>query len=312
VSRVIYLGAVEGCEAASAHLDGVADVVHVEAEPTAVAQALSAAVGVLDASMRVHFTDEMIATAGSLKVISCATTGSDHIARREMERRNIPLHTLKEDPDLLRNITPAAELSWALVMALARRLGPAAEHTSAGGWVRERFPGLMLNGRTLGLIGCGRIGGWVARYAGAFGMRVLAYDPFVIELPEGVEAAAIDDVVAEADVLSVHVHLSEDTRGLVSRALLEKCKPGMLFVNTSRGAVVDEAALLEGLRSGRIGGAGLDVLDGEPAIANHPLVAYARDHDNLYITPHCGGFSPDAVRLVCGCAAAKIARVLQR
>jgi phosphoglycerate dehydrogenase-like enzyme len=101
--------------------------------------------------------------------------------------------------------------------------------------------------------------------------------------------------------------LSDETRGLVSAELLATIKPGAILINTSRGAIVDEAALLEALQSGRLGAAGLDVLEGEPEVAGHALIAYAREHDNLLITPHCGGFSPDAVRLVCRRAAEKIA-----
>jgi len=102
------------------------------------------------------------------------------------------------------------------------------------------------------------------------------------------------------------VHLSEETTGLLSPDLLAGIKPGAIVINTSRGAIIDEAALLAGLESGRIGAAGLDVLDGEPEIDQHPLIVYSRSHDNLIVTPHIGGFSPDAVRVVCRRAAEKI------
>ena len=312
VGKVLYLGSREGLEATREVLGDVAEVVHVDATADAVRAALPTACAILDASMRVRITDVMVSAAPELRIISCATTGSDQIERRGLMARGIPVRTLKEDGDLLRNITPAAELTWALVMGLARRLVPAVAHTRAGLWVRESFPGLMLNGRRLGLVGCGRIGGWVARYGQAFGLSVVAYDPYLEVLPPGVERAwDLEGVLEQVDVLSVHVHLSDETRGLVSRVLLERCKPGMLLINTSRGAIVDEVALLDGLRSGRIGGAGLDVLDGEPDIADHPLIAYAREHDNLLITPHCGGFSPDAVRIVCRHAAQKMLGVLR-
>jgi D-3-phosphoglycerate dehydrogenase len=222
------------------------------------------------------------------------------------------LRTLKEDPQLLRNITPAAELSWALLMACARRLKGAFAHVDQGLWVREEFPGIMLNGRVLGLIGCGRIGGWMARYAQAFGMQVVAHDPHQFELPAGVTRRPLAALLQEADFVSVHVHLSDETRGLLSRELLEACKPGLIVINTSRGAIVDERALLDGLRSGRIGAVGVDVLDGEPEISAHPLVEYARQHENMLITPHCGGFSPDAVRVVCEHAARKILEVFAK
>jgi D-3-phosphoglycerate dehydrogenase len=169
----------------------------------------------------------------------------------------------------------------------------------------------MLNGRTLGLIGCGRLGQWMSRYGAAFGMEVLGHDPHVAPWPEGIIQTDLADLVANADVISVHVHLSEATRGLLSADLLASIKPGAIVINTSRGAIIDEAALLAGLESGRIGAAGLDVLDGEPEIAQHPLIAYGRGHDNLIVTPHIGGFSPDAVRVVCRRAAEKIMAKLE-
>ncbi len=306
-ARIVYLGAPEGFAALEEAIAGRAELDYVEAEPMAVAEALFDASALLDASMQVHIDDGMIAAAPDLQVISCATTGSDHIDRGECLRRSIPVHTLREDRELLQNITPAAELSWALVLAAARRQPAALAHTRAGGWRREDFPGLMLHGKRLGLIGCGRIGGWMARYGQAFGMTVVGYDPFVEAWPESIRPAGLNELFESCDVISVHVHLSDETRGLISAELLATIKPGAILINTSRGAIVDEAALLVALQSGRMGAAGLDVLEGEPEVAGHPLMAYAREHDNLLITPHCGGFSPDAVRLVCRRAAEKIA-----
>jgi len=256
--------------------------------------------------MAVPISDAMIDAAPNLKIISCATTGADHIARDSAQAKGIAIHTLREDADLLANLTPAAELSWALLMAVARSLPAAVAHTRAGLWRREDFPGTMVQGRTLGLVGVGRIGGWMARYAQAFGMSVLGYDPYQDTLSDGVKPATLEDLFGASDFVSVHVHLSDETRGLVNRALLESAKPGQILINTSRGAIVDEAALLDGLKSGRLGGAGLDVLDGEPDTVNHPLVVYSQSHENVLITPHCGGLSPDAVRLVCARAGQKI------
>ena len=310
MKNVLYLGAEAGYEAASSVLAGVATLEHVPADEAAVKKAIAQAVGVLDASMKVRLTDAMIASAVDLRIISCATTGSDHIERSELTTRSIPVRTLREDPQLLQNLTPAAELSWALLLACARRLPAAVEHVGRGEWVREQFPGVMLNGKLMGLVGCGRLGRWMARYAQAFGMRVIGYDPHLQKWPPEIARASLLQVVRECDFLSVHVHLTDETNGLVSRELLEQVKPGVTIINTSRGAVIDEGALLAGLLSGRIGSAGLDVLDGEPDIDKHPLVDYARRHDNLLITPHCGGFSPDAVRQVCAHAAGKIRECL--
>ena len=305
--QVGYLGSAEGCEAAAQELAGFATVIHVDASADAVAAALPQLDALLDASMRVPLTDALLEHAQRLRIISCATTGADHIARTALSMRDVPVRTLKEDGELLQNLTPAAELSWALVMACARRLVPATRDVREGKWVREGFPGVMLKGKQLGVIGCGRIGGWMARYATAFGMRTVGFDPFVMTWPADIERApSLDALVETSDVVSIHVHLADATRNLMSAALFAKIKPGAIFINTSRGAIADEAALLAGLESGRVGAAGLDVLEGEPNIEAHPLVGYARRHDNLLITPHCGGFSHDAVRIVCRRAAQKV------
>lgn len=309
--RVIYLGGVEGFEATQETLRDIAEVIHVNAEAEDVARELKTAAAVLDASMRVKITDDMIRAAPALRIISCATTGSDHIARSVLGERGIPVKTLKEDAEFLRNITSAAELSWLLLMACARKLAPALKHVVDGHWQRELFPGLMLNGRRLGLIGCGRIGGWMARYARAFDMDVIGYDPHLETFPDTIRRVSLDEVFATSDFVSIHVHLSPETEGMVNRESFARMKRGAVFINTARGALVDEAAMLDALSSGQLGAAGLDVLNGEPDTVQHPLVVYARSHDNLLITPHCGGFSPDAVRKVCVHAAGKIRLQLQ-
>lgn len=308
--KVAYLGGDPGFEATVGALKGSADVTRIQLNPISVAEALIDADALLDASMKVHVTDAMIRSANNLKIISCATTGSDHIDTSELEARGIPIRTLKDDPEFLQNITPAAELSWALLMACARNLCGAVTHTKSGKWVREEFPGAMLNGKKLGLIGCGRIGSWMARYGRAFGMSVSAFDPGRKSFPVGVESATLEHLMKDSDFISVHVHLTSLTKGLVHSGLFSVVKPGAIFINTSRGAIVDEKAMLGALESGRLGGAGLDVLDGEPNIDSHPLIRYSQRRDNLIITPHCGGYSPDAVLKVTDLAARKILSTL--
>ncbi len=300
---LLFMGPPSGWQSVQSAAGASARLLHVEPRQDALAAALAEADGLIDAAIRVPLTDEMVRGAPRLKVVSCASTGTDHVARGEIERRGIVVRSLFDSPEVIRNLTPAAELTWALVLACARRLPSAVAHVRGGGWDREQFPGMMLNNRQLGLIGCGRIGGWMARYAQAFGMRVVGFDPHRSEFPAGVTRVSLEDVMETSDVVSVHVPLNAETRGLVSAALFARVKPGAIFINTSRGPIADEAALLQALQSGRIAAAGLDVLDGEPAIADHPLLAYARNHDNLLITPHCGGFSPDAVAVVSAHAA---------
>jgi D-3-phosphoglycerate dehydrogenase len=278
------------------------------AEPRALAEGLRTASALLDASMRVRITRDMIEAAPLLRVVAAATTGADHIDEEALARRGIPLWTLKGQGELLRSLTPAAEHSWLLVLACARSLPAAVAHVRGGGWDRSLFPGIMLRGRRLGLVGCGRIGSWMARYAAAFGMECQGYDPVVSPWPSDIARVELDELAATSDVISMHVHLMESTKGLFGARQFGMVKPGCIFVNTSRGDVIDEAALLDGLESGRVGSAGLDVLSGEPDIAEHPLRLYAQSHDNLLITPHIGGNSPDAVRTVVRFSAQRILR----
>jgi len=272
---------------------------------------VAAAVAILDASMKVRFDRAMLDQATELKVISTATTGADHIDASALSERGIPLFTLAGEKEILNNLTPAAEHSWTLLMACARRLRGAVRHVLEGNWVRENFPGIMLKGKTLGLIGCGRIASWMARYARAFDMDVIGYDPFVDPWPAQIRREDLHTLLSQADFISVHVMLSDSTRGLIGAREFKLMKPGVVFINTSRGALIDERALLNGLLEGRIAAAGLDVLDGEPAVENHRLLEYARSHDNLIITPHIGGFSPDAVKKTVEHAAKRIAAFLK-
>lgn len=308
--KVVYTGGPDGFEATRETLSGVAEVIHTPSEKEALSEALKSAHGLLDASMKVRITNELIQSAQVLKVISCATTGSDHIERERIHARKIPVFTLKEDRELLNNITPAAELSWALLLACARRLVSAVIHVRDGNWIRESFPGIMLNGKQLGIIGCGRIGSWMAKYANAFGMDVVGYDPYLEAFPDHIKNISLDRMFSTSHFVTIHVHLSDETIGLVSSELISQAKQGLVLINTSRGPIVDQTALLDGLQSGRIGAAGLDVLTGEPEIEGHPLIEYAKTHDNLLITPHCGGYSPDALKFVCSHAAGKIKEIL--
>jgi D-3-phosphoglycerate dehydrogenase len=256
--------------------------------------------------MKVPITDAMVASAANLKIISCATTGSDHIERTELNRKGIPVRTLMEDKALLLNLTPAAELSWALLMACARMLPAAINHVKTGGWDREQFPGIMLNGKRIGIIGCGRIGTWMSRYAQAFGMEIVGYDPFVDKFASRITPVSLEELARTSDFITLHVPLTDGTKKLFSEKHFAAVKTGAILINTSRGAVIDEQALLDALESKRIKAAGLDVLTAEPDIERSALFHYAQTHDNLILTPHCGGFSHDAVKIVCRRAAEKI------
>lgn len=310
MKTILYLGAEVGAVAAEEMVADRAEVVMAPSNQKEVQSQIKTCDALLDASMKVRITDAMIASATNLKIISCATTGSDHIERGELKRRGIPVRTLVEDRKLLLNLTPAAELSWALLLACARMLPAAISHVKSGGWNREMFPGVMLKGKRIGIIGCGRIGMWMSRYARAFGMDIVGYDPLLDDFPPQIRPVSLEELVRTSDFITIHVPLNKDTRELLSEDLFAILKSESILINTSRGAVVDEKALLKALESGRLLAAGLDVLTDEPDIEKSPLFQYAQTHDNLVITPHCGGFSHDAVRIVCRRAAEKIVEYL--
>jgi len=283
-----------------------AGVVAVPPEDARVAEALAAADAYLDASMKVRITKAVIDAAPHLRVVAVAATGADHVDAAALAARGIPLLTLRGQTEVLRGLTPAAEHSWLLLMACARQLTAAREHVRGGRWNRLEFPGIMLKGRTLGIVGCGRIGQWMARYGSAFGMRCIGYDPGLPVWPEMITPTPLDSLLTEADFVTLHVPLTDATVGLLDRACFQRMKRGSVFVNTSRGDLIDETALLDALKDGRVVAAGLDVLRGEPEITANPLWQYARDHPNVIITPHIGGFSPDAVRVVVAHSARRI------
>lgn len=303
---VVYLGPPDGAGIVAAELGPAFRVVAPIPTPAAVAEVIGEAVAVLDASMKVTLDAGLLGRAKGLQLVVTATTGADHIDAAHLAAREIPLWTLKGQNHVTDQLTPAAELSWLLLMACGRHLKAAMAHAERGEWNRELFPGIMLNGRTLGLVGCGRIGKWMARYAEAFGMRVLGHDPHAVAWPDRVERAELLDLMARADFVSVHVPLSPETTNLIGEAALAASKPGQILINTSRGAVVDGAALIRALDDGRIAAYGCDVIEGEPRVMESELWRRLVAHPRSIVTPHIGGFSPDALGVVLRFSAQRI------
>lgn len=292
---VVYSGPAASGEIVKTILDKSFQIRIVDPVPESLLPEFEKCTVFLDASMKVPITAESINKATNLKLIVAATTGANHIDERVLAMRNIPLYTLKGQKEVLRNLTPAAEHSWLLLMACVRMLRAAIHHVENRSWERTEFPGLMLKGKTIGIIGMGRIGSWMARYASAFDMNVLGYDPYVADFPSWVTPTDLDELLSISDFVTLHVNLTEDTKGMLTADKVKKLKTGCVFINTSRGELVDEYALVDGLRGGRIYAVGVDVLGGEPNIESNPLFLYAQNNSNVIITPHIGGFCPEAV-----------------
>jgi D-3-phosphoglycerate dehydrogenase len=231
---------------------------------------------------------EMMARAAGLKVIGRAGVGVDNIDLAAASKRGIAVFNAPGG-----NTNAAAELTMALMLALARRLTEADRSMREGRWDRTSFQGIELKGRTLGLVGAGRIGGEVARRCQVFGMDVLVYDPYLTEDRAeqlGVRLVSLDHVIENADVISCHVPLTDETRGLIDASRFGRMKVGVLVINASRGGVIDEVALANALHDGTIAGAALDVYEREPLSEESPL----RSAPNLVLTPHLGASTEEA------------------
>jgi D-3-phosphoglycerate dehydrogenase len=248
------------------------------------------------AALSLPLDAELIARAGSLRIVVTPSTGLDHLDLAALSARGIAVQSIKEEFELLDRITATAEMAWALALAAARKLPMAHQAALRGDWARDRFRGSQIAGKVLGVLGVGRLGSMVARYGQAFGLRVLGCDPAPRKVLPFVGYVDLDTLLAQADILSIHVHLTPENRHLLDARAIAGMKDGAILVNTSRGGVVDETALAAALRSGKLGGAGLDVIDGEwrPDLSEHPLIAIARDHPNVVISPHLGGVTVES------------------
>jgi D-3-phosphoglycerate dehydrogenase len=234
-----------------------------------------------------QLTGELIGRATRLKVVGRAGVGNDNVDVAAATRRGIVVANAPES-----TVTSAAEQTIGLMVALARNIPQAHAALKQGRWERSRWSGVELAGKTLGLIGFGRIGQQVARRAVGLSMRAVAYDPFVGEerfRELGVERAdTVDEVLAAADFLTLHSPLTEETRGLIGVEALRKTKPGVRIVNAARGALVDEDALVAAIRDGRVAGAALDVFSSEPYTG--PLL----ELDQVVVTPHLAASTDEA------------------
>ncbi|MDH5283179.1 MAG: phosphoglycerate dehydrogenase [Gemmatimonadota bacterium] len=252
---------------------------------------LAAAIADADAVLvrsATKITRESLSRATKLKVIGRAGVGVDTIDVDAATERGIAVMNAPAG-----NTIAAAELAFALLLARVRNVAAADRSMREGKWDRGALGGTELYRKTLGLIGAGRIGSEVARRAKAFEMRVLAYDPYLSEdaaRAMGIELAPLEQVLREADAVSLHVPLTDQTRGILNAERLAMLKPGAILVNAARGGLVDETALVEALKSGRIAGAALDVYEQEPLPADHPF----RSLSSAVLTPHLGASTEEA------------------
>jgi D-3-phosphoglycerate dehydrogenase len=233
-------------------------------------------------------TKAVMDAAPKLKVVGRAGVGVDNVDVEAATQRGIVVMNTPSG-----NTISTAELTFSMLMSLARKIPQANASMKAGEWNRKAFQGVELYNKTLGILGMGRIGTEVTRRAIVFGMRVLAYDPYMTPSRANalqVELVELDEIFARCDFITVHMPMSDETRGMINAAAFAKMKPGARVINCARGGIIDEKDLLEAVKSGKIAGAALDVYETEPLPKEFPL----RDLPQVIMTPHLGASTEEA------------------
>jgi D-3-phosphoglycerate dehydrogenase / 2-oxoglutarate reductase len=243
--------------------------------------------------LRHRIDREVMDCAPILRAIATPTTGLNHVDLAEAGRRNIQVISLQGATEFLQNVYATAEHTIALILGLLRHLSGAHQHVIKGDWNRDLFVGRELHGKRAGVIGCGRVGRMVAGYLRGLGMRVLVTDVQNINRPAhlDIELVSLTHLLYASDIVTLHIPLSDRTKGFFGEREFSEMKPGSWFINTSRGELVDEGAMLKALSDGRLAGAALDVLcdENSSGMRENFVVQYAREHNNVLLTPHIGG-----------------------
>lgn len=276
---------------AEAGIARLREVAEVDVKTGLPPEELKAIIGAYDALVvrsETRVTADILAAASRLKIIGRAGVGVDNIDVGAATERGILVVNSPEG-----NTIAAAELTIAMLLALARRIPQADASLHAGRWERKRFLGTEVYGKTLGVIGLGKIGGEVARRARAFEMTVIAYDPYATEQRArdyGAALVSLEELFARSDFITLHVPLNEQTRNLIGAEQIAKMRDGVRIINCARGGIVDEQALADAIRSGKVAGAALDVFSQEPVAPDNPLLQMPEN----VLTPHLGASTEEA------------------
>jgi D-3-phosphoglycerate dehydrogenase / 2-oxoglutarate reductase len=257
---------------------------------------------ILFCGLGININESLLGQVTNIKYVVSPATGINHLDIDYLNSRNIKLIYLGDFSREISNVFSTAELTWSLLLTVVRRIIPAHGSVVSGSFDRGPFLGIDLAGRTLGVIGYGRLGRRVAEYGKAFGMKVVVCDiddAKVANLANGIISCSLDQLLSTSDVVSIHVPLNQQTHRLITDSQISKMKNGAVLINTSRGEVLDELAIVAALTTGKLHGVGVDVLVGENAnnfsSNDSPLVKAASRNLNVVVSPHIGGWTKQAV-----------------
>jgi len=254
---------------------------------------------------KVFIGKEILDAAKSLKVICTASTGTNHIDKSYVAELGIPIIALTEERDVINRISSTAELAFSLTLASLRHVVKSHKAVLEGEWNYERYIGRQMNCLTIGSIGYGRLGSMYSKYCKAFDSRVLVYDPYKKVEDQKIEQVDnLKDLLKNSDVIAIHVHVTEETIGMMDKSCFDLMKKDVVLVNTARGDMVNEVDLVEFLKANSSARVATDVLSDEIRNRmNSPLLEYALDSDQVIITPHIGGMCREAQEIAYGHAA---------
>jgi D-3-phosphoglycerate dehydrogenase len=245
---------------------------------------------------------KLIDSMPNLKIIASPTTGLNHIDIKHARKKGIKIISLRGRKGFLRKVPSTAEETFALVLSLVRNIPWAFDYVKDGGWNRLEWRGHQLMDKTIGLLGFGRLGRIVARYAKAFNMKIIVCDPNVSEAfmkSRGVKKVSIDELFKKSDIVSLHVLLTDKTHNLITEKYLKMMKPSAYLINTARAELIEKGILEKALKNKWISGAGVDVMWDEEGDGSHlktsSLLDYAKKNKNLIILPHIGGATFEAM-----------------
>lgn len=297
--RILVITPVRHIEGVADILEAVGDVTYMD-DPTM--SEVVASIREYDAiytnpnKSKVFIGCEVIDAGTTLKAICTASTGTNHIDKTYAAEKGIAVLALTEERDVINSISSTAEFAFALTMASLRHVVHSHNAVLNGEWDYMRFIGRHMNSLTIGVIGFGRLGSMYSRYCRAFGSRVVAYDPYTTVHDEGIQQVTqLSELVRASDVISLHVHVTPETEGLIARSVFDQMKPDVLLVNTSRGEIMNEADAVVFLQAHPRARIATDVLMNEVRDRlSSPLLKFAQVSTQVIITPHIGGMSREA------------------
>lgn len=242
-----------------------------------------------------HKLTKKVLKTAKCKYILCAVTGLDHIDLEFCKEKNIRVISLKGESEFLKEVRATAEHSFGLMLSLIRKNKSSFRHVEKYKWNRNLFQGEELYKKNIGILGFGRLGKIMADYAKAFGMNVFYYDKIENKITNFTRCKTIKELISKVDVLSIHITYDDTTEFILNEDILKSINSNLYIINTSRGGVVNEKDVLKYLKSGKVKGYATDVLYKEPNIENNKLIAYAKENENVIITPHIGGYTRESI-----------------